>query len=179
MHQHNAEYSYPLQDSSQDKKPEYKKLALILAVIAVCATLMSFVLGFDWLIWMEWFMGGFLIIFGSFKLIGYEDFITVFPTYDPIAKRFQYYNYAYPFIELFLGFLFVSNLAPIFRNSVALLIFSIGAYGIMQKISSNSHDIKCVCLGNVIKLPLSTVSLLEDVLMAVGAAIMLVSIFIF
>lgn len=173
------EHAYPLEQSEVNTKTEYKKLAGIFIVIALCATIMSSVLSFDWMIWMEWFMGGFLIIFGSFKLIGYEDFVNTFPTYDPIAKKSAMYTYTYPFIELFLGFLYVADLAPVIRGIAALLIFAIGAFGILQKISNSSYEIKCVCLGNVIKLPLSTVSLLEDVMMATMAGLMLVSYFIF
>ena len=165
--------------SQADSSIEYKKFGGIIAVIALCATIMSIVLGFDWQIWMEWFMGSFLVIFGSFKLIGYEDFVTAFSGYDPIAKRSRLYTHFYPFIELFLGFLFVSNLAPLFRNVVTLGIFSIGAYGILQTISRTSNEIQCACLGNIIKLPLSTVSLVESITMAVMAALMLVASFIF
>src|SRR5690606_29058660 len=85
---------------AESSQREYLKLGGILLLIVICATVMSTVLGFDWQEWMRWFMGGFFVIFGSFKLIGYEMFIMMFPTYDPIAKRFPLYNYFYPFIEL-------------------------------------------------------------------------------
>jgi len=180
MYEHELDNVHVAHHQPVDTKKEYKKLAGVFGVIALCATLMSFVLGFDWQIWVEWFMGGFFIIFGSFKLIGYEDFITMFPTYDPIAKRISIYNYTYPFIELFLGFLFTANLLPIGRNIFVIIILSIGAYGIMQKLSNErGQDIHCACLGNVIKLPLSNISLIEDVLMVTMSALMLVSYFIF
>lgn len=160
-----------------DTKKEYRKLYAVFGLIVLCATAMSFVLGFDWQEWMRWFMAGFFVIFGGFKLIGYEGFIAGFPTYDPLAKRFKLYNYTYPFIELFLGFLFAADLAPLFRNIVTLVIMLVGAYGIMKALSSN-REIACVCLGDVIKLPLSTIALIEDVLMAAMAAIMLIAHFV-
>lgn len=178
MHMEPAYHSHDVaMVESQTNKREYLKFGGVLLVIAVCATVMSTVLGFDWQEWMRWFMGGFFIIFGSFKLIGYEMFITMFPIYDPLARRFKLYNYAYPFIELFLGFLYVANLLEVPRDIVTIVLLGIGAYGVSRSISAN-NGIKCACLGNIIKLPLSSVTLFEDVLMVAMAAIMLISYFV-
>lgn len=161
-------------------RQEWLKLGGVYAVIMICATIMSYVLGFDLQIWLEWFMGGFFIIFGSFKLIGYEMFVMLFPQYDPIAARSKVYTMMYPFIELFLGFLYVANLLPIFRDVLTLFIFGIGAWGVLQYTKKNQGEaIHCACLGNVIKLPLSTVTLIEDVLMAALSVIMIIGYFIF
>lgn len=156
-------------------RDEYLKLAGVFAIIGICATIMSTVLGFDLQIWLEWFMGGFFVIFGSFKLIGYEMFVTTFPQYDPIAKRSQIYTYIYPFIELFLGFLYVANLLSGYREVASLIIFSVGSYGVLKYLAKNPEGIQCACLGNIIKLPLSTVTLIEDVLMAGLSGIMLLT----
>jgi len=165
---------------ADDNQRERLKLAGVYGLIAVCATIMAWVLGFDLQIWLEWFMGGFFIIFGSFKLIGYEMFVMMFPQYDPIGARYKLYTLAYPFIELFLGFLYVANLLPVFRDLITLIVFGIGAWGVMKYVGRNQGEaIKCACLGNVIKLPLSTVTLIEDVLMASMSVIMLISYFIF
>ncbi len=160
-----------------DLSREYKKLAAVFGLVALCATIMSFVLGFDWQEWMRWFMAGFFVIFGSFKLIGYENFIASFPQYNVLARRFKPYNYTYPFIELFLGFFFAADLSPVFRNSFTLVIMTIGVYSISRALAK-PDTIACVCLGNVIKLPLSTISLLEEGLMAAMAIIMLITYFV-
>ncbi len=162
---------------AESTKKEYYKLAGVFLVIMLCATVMSTVLGFDWQEWMRWFMGGFFVIFGSFKLIGYEMFILMFPTYDPIAKRFKLYNYTYPFIELMLGFLYCANLYPLFRDTVTVVLLSVGAWGVLKALP-RGEAIRCACLGNVIKLPLTTVTLIEDVTMASMALIMLISHFV-
>lgn len=165
---------------AETNQREWFKLGGVYAVIFICATIMAFVLGFDLQIWLEWFMGGFLIIFGSFKLIGYEMFVMMFPEYDPIASRSKAYTMVYPFIELFLGFLYVSNLLPVFRDLVTLVIFGIGAWGVLKYTNLHKDNpIQCACLGNVIKLPLSTVTLIEDVLMAGLSVIMLIGYKIF
>lgn len=162
---------------AESTKKEYYKFAGVILVIIACATIMSSVVGFDWQEWMRWFMGGFFVFFGSFKLIGYEMFITMFPTYNPIAKRFKPYNYFYPFIELSLGFLYCANLLPIFRDATTVVLLSIGAWSILKSLP-RGETIKCACLGNVIKLPLSTVTLIEDVTMASMGLIMLISNFV-
>lgn len=163
-----------------DTRNERLKLAGVYGVITLCATIMAFVLGFDLQIWLEWFMGGFFIIFGSFKLIGYEMFVQMFPKYDPIGARSRVYTMIYPFIELFLGFLYVSNLLPVFRDLAVLVIFGIGAWGVLKYTSQTKNEtIQCACLGNIIKLPLSTVTLIEDVLMAILSVIMLIGYLIF
>ncbi len=180
MDEYNADSMYqPNFRSPKTENTEYKKLVAVFVVIILCATVMSFVLGFDWQEWTRWFMAGFFIIFGSFKLIGYEDFINSFPIYNPIAKKFAYYNYTYPFIELFLGFLFASSLLPLFSSLGTLIIMCIGAFGILRQLSKEETTVNCVCLGDVIKMPLGNIALFEDVLMAVLAGIMLVSYFIF
>ncbi|MDQ3158709.1 MAG: hypothetical protein M3P98_01045 [bacterium] len=162
-----------LTDSSGNAK-EYWKLGGIILVIAICASLMSSALGFDWQEWMRWFMGGFFVFFGSFKLIGYEDFLTMFPTYDPIAKRFKYYTYFYPFIELMLGFFYAANQFTPSRDIFTFVIFSIGALGIIKSIPKG-ETVRCACLGNVIKLPLSTVTVIENVTMSFMALTMIIS----
>ncbi|MCA9334324.1 hypothetical protein KC963_04710 [Candidatus Saccharibacteria bacterium] len=167
-------------DTALDNRRERQKLAGIYGVIALCATIMAWVLGFDLQIWMEWFMGGFFIIFGSFKLIGYEMFIQMFPMYDPFGSKSRIYTMIYPFIELFLGFLYVANLLPVVREVAVLVIFGVGAWGVSQYIRRDRAEaIKCACLGDIIKLPLSTVTLIEDVLMVVMAGIMLISYLVF
>lgn len=170
----------PVMVHAVDTRNERLKLAGVYGVIVLCATIMAWVLGFDAQIWLEWFMGGFLIIFGSFKLIGYEAFIQMFPLYDPIGAKSKGYTMVYPFIELFLGFLYVANLLPVFRDVVTLVLFGIGAWGVLKYTSRNKNEtIQCACLGDIIKLPLSTVTLIEDVLMAIMSVIMLISYLIF
>ena len=164
-----------LTDSS-NKPKEYWKFAGIILVIAISATLMSTALGFDWQEWMRWFMGGFFVFFGSFKLIGYENFLIMFPTYDPIAKRFKYYAYGYPFILLILGFMYSANLNSPERDIFTFIILSIGAIGIIKSIPKG-ETVRCAYLGNFIKLPLSTVTIVENVTMSFMALTMIIAYF--
>lgn len=169
MHDH-AEYV-----PAETNRNEYLKLAGVLLVIAIAATMISGLQDFDWHDWLRWFMASFFVIFGSLKLIGYEMFVLMFPGYNPIARRFKLYAYLYPFIELFLALLYISNGLPAVRDLLTLAITGVGAWGVSQAIARSDNSIRCACLGNIIKLPLSTVSLMEDLGMAVMALVMFLS----
>lgn len=122
--------------------------------------------------YLQWFMGVFFLVFASFKFIGYEMFVPMFSGYDVVAKRYKQYGYAFPFIELGLAVLYLFNLLPVFREVLTIIILGIGTIGVFQEIKKRS-GIHCACLGNIIKLPLSTVSLVEDVGMGLMAFVML------
>ena len=122
--------------------------------------------------WMRWFMGVFFIVFAAFKIVGYKMFVEMFPSYDLIAMRSKAYGYLYPFIELGLGVSYVFNILPLGRDIVTLIIMSMSAFGVARTLRLH-RGIQCACLGNVIKLPLSTTSLVEDIGMAVMALVML------
>lgn len=158
----------------ETSRKEYMKLFGILLFLALAGVAMSTLSGFNWEEWMRWFMGGFFIVFGSFKLIGMEMFVIAFRGYDPIAKRLRPYAYIYPFIEIFLGIFYILNMATIFRDVSTIIVMSISGYGVFKAISHH-EQIKCACLGNIIKLPLTTVSLIENLTMAVMALIMLLT----
>lgn len=123
--------------------------------------------------WMEIFMGVFLITFASFKFAGYRMFIAMFRGYDIIAKRFFLYALAYPFIEIVLGFVYLADVFDFWRDILLFIVMSIGSIGVFQEIYHRRSGTHCACLGNIIKLPLSTVSLVEDVSMALMAGYML------
>lgn len=158
----------------ETSRKEYMKLAGIIVFLFLSASLMSALTNFNVEEWLRWFMGGFFIIFGSFKLIGYEMFVLAFPSYDIIAKKHKLYAYVYPFIELFLGVLYVLNLMIIPRDIFTLIIMSVSAVGVAKSVMHRDH-IQCACLGNIIRLPLTTVSLIENITMVVMALVMLLT----
>lgn len=122
--------------------------------------------------WMMSFMAGFYIVFGAFKLLNVPAFAESYAKYDIIAKVFKPWAYAYPFVELGLGlaFLFRFHLLP--ATWAALILSLIGAIGVIQSVS-RKETIQCACLGNVFNLPMSTVTIVENLGMAAMAAWML------
>jgi hypothetical protein len=148
---------------------EYLKFVLVILTITFISLLFNNKYGTSSpMEYMRWFMGVFFLVFASFKLIGYQMFALMFAGYDIVAKRFKLYAYLYPFIELGLAILYLTNALPTTRDVLTVIIMGVGSIGVFQEIKKRS-GIHCACLGNVIKLPLSTVSLVEDVGMGLMA----------
>lgn len=117
---------------------------------------------------MQTFMGLFFLVFGSFKAINWKVFALSYGDYDLIARRSKIYAYAYPAIELGLGTAFLLDYQPIIINSITLALMIIGAVGVAKNLLLK-NQIPCLCLGAVIKLPLSKISLIEDIIMGAMA----------
>lgn len=123
---------------------------------------------------MNDFMAAFFLIFGSFKIINLKKFAEAYSMYDLIAKRSRLYALIYPFIELILGIGYLMRICPAFMNYFTLLLMIISAAGVANELSKGKK-IMCACLGAVFKIPMTYVTLLEDLLMASMALIMLIS----
>lgn len=152
---------------------EYLKFAGVILTILIISIALNGGFG-PWDEFLRWFMGVFFVVFAGFKFAGYKMFALMFAGYDIVAKRFKAYSYAYPFIELGLGLLYLLDLIPVSRDIAAIVVMGIGSVGVVQEIKKRS-GIHCACLGNIIKLPLSTVSLVEDVGMGLMALLMLIA----
>lgn len=121
---------------------------------------------------MSNFMGGFFVVFSLFKMINLPGFADAYSTYDVIAKRSRGFALAYPFIELALGVAYFLTFASTLVNIVTLLLMSVGSVGVAQALLKK-RAIQCACLGTALKLPMTKVTLGEDMLMGAMALIML------
>lgn len=158
---------------SESSYKEYIKFGLVIWFIFLASLWPTYVDGLASVEeWMRYFMGFFLSTFGVFKLIGYDMFPAMFAQYDIVAKRSHFYAQTYPFIELALGLLYLFGLGGRTRDGFTLLIAGIGSVGVWRAIAARK-GVHCACLGNVIKLPLSTVALVEDLSMGIMALLML------
>jgi copper chaperone CopZ len=126
--------------------------------------------------WMMDFMAGFFLVFGFFKLLNLRAFALNFKAYDLAAMSIPGYAIAYPFIEIGLGVAYLMRWSPIVTNSITIAIMSVGALGVLQALQKK-QTIDCACLGTVFKLPMSTVTLVEDLLMLFMAGAMLAAVF--
>lgn len=122
--------------------------------------------------WMLHFMGGFFIVFSFFKFLDLNGFRDAYATYDVLAKRWNGYGFVYPFLELGLGlaFLFQYKLLYALYFSIALMGFS--SLGVIQALREK-RKIRCACLGTVLNLPMSTITLVEDLGMVGMSVLML------
>ncbi|MDZ4824595.1 MAG: cation transporter [Flavobacteriales bacterium] len=152
----------------------YKPLLLIGGYIVLIASLTSFNDGeLDVMNWMNHFMAGFFMVFSFFKMLDLRGFADSYSTYDLLAQRWRTYGFIYPFLELALGIAFVAEWSPFVTNLATVITMGFSSLGVIQSLMAK-RTIQCACLGTVFKLPMSTITLVEDVLMVVMGAAMLV-----
>lgn len=118
-------------------------------------------------------MGGFFILFSLFKMLDISGFADGYSTYDVVAKRSRAYALAYPFIELGLGVAYFMSLAPFVTNLITLILMIIGSIGVTKALLEK-RTIQCACLGTALKLPMTKVTLAEDLLMGLMALTMMI-----
>jgi copper chaperone CopZ len=147
-------------------KPYYP-LFLVMALITIVPLATGSFMG-----WMMGFMAGFYIVFGAFKLLDVPAFARSYAQYDIVAKQVPAWGYIYPFVELALGFGFLFWLDMMTLSWIALVLSVIGAIGVIQA-NLAKQSIQCACLGTVFQLPMSVVTIVENLGMAAMAAWMI------
>ncbi len=151
----------------------YLPIFLIFGYITGITLLVQFASGsFDWMQWMSHFMAGFFLVFSFFKLMNLKGFAEGYRSYDVVAKAIPAWGFIYPFVELALGLAFLTQFQPFSTNAVTLVVMGVSTIGVVQSLMKKT-PFQCACLGTVIKLPLSKVTLFEDVLMVAMSAAML------
>lgn len=151
----------------------YKPLLILFAFITGIAAFTAFHNGqFIWMYWMHSFMAGFFIAFSFFKLLDLKGFADSYSTYDLLAKKVYSYGFVYPFIELGLGIAFLTNWQGMFTIYATIVVMGFSSIGVIQAVV-NKRKIRCACLGAVFNLPMSTVTIVEDLLMVIMSIVML------
>jgi predicted GNAT family acetyltransferase/copper chaperone CopZ/uncharacterized membrane protein YhdT len=177
-HQHKA-------SKERSKLATYWPLLLTVAylvggtVVAMMVAQTSSVMPSTGMFGMSVFMGLFFVVFSFFKLLDIDGFAKAYSSYDIVAERWLGWGYIYPFVELALGVSFLLGITasghawPIATNVVTLVVMIVGTIGVVNAVV-RGRDIQCGCLGTMFDLPMSTVTIVEDVTMALMAAGMLV-----
>ncbi len=151
----------------------YKPLLLVFAYILLVTLSVEIGYGrFELTRWMPHFMAGFFLVFSFFKLLDLKGFSNSYAMYDLLAKRMPTYGYIYPFIELGLGFWYLLGWQPVLVNWVTLIVMGVSTIGVVLAVM-NKQTIRCACLGTGFNLPMSTVTIVEDLTMVAMAAWML------
>jgi hypothetical protein len=149
----------------------YKPLLILISLILACSVLVQLPTGqIHAMDTMRYFMAGFFLSFAFFKLLDIPAFADAYAGYDLLAAKWHSWGYVYPFVELGLGMAYLANWQPVVTNWVTLIVMGFSAIGVIQAVM-NKRRIQCACLGAVFKLPMSTVTIVEDlgmVLMAIG-----------
>jgi Methylamine utilisation protein MauE len=153
----------------------YKPLLLVVAYITGATTFAESIHDtFDWHRAMSYFMGFFFLGFAFFKLLNIAGFADAFSTYDVLAKRSRRYAITYPWIEVGLGILFLTQSALIAANIATALIMTVGLIGVVTAVR-RKQAIQCACLGSVFNLPMSYVTIVENSIMIAMSAFALLT----
>jgi len=123
---------------------------------------------------MHGFMGVFLLIFALLKIFNLKGFKRGFTMYDLLAKRIKGYAFVYPFIELALGLAYLAFFMPAATYIATIIVFAFGTLGVLTALR-DGLDIDCPCMGSILSVPLSTVTLTEDLAMVAMAALLLLN----
>ena len=115
-------------------------------------------------LFMNHIMAGFFIGLSFFKFLNLTAFAESFAGYDPIARNWTSYGLIYPFIELGLGLLFISETYLLIANVVTVFILASTTIGVISKLQKKSKLV-CACAGAGFNLPLSGVTVLENAVM--------------
>lgn len=168
--------SEPVPPSTPDERPRgfWTTYRPLLVLVALLGLVPAVALGDAFTVhaWMRWFMAGFFLSFSYFKLLDVKAFADAFRMYDWIAKAVPAWGLAYPLVELGLGLAYAADWAPTATNWITLVLMLVGAGGVIQS-NLQKKSIRCACLGTVFNLPMSTVTIVEDLSMAAMAVWML------
>jgi len=162
------------QNASGNMKKQKKFTPLIISLLLI--TLLALVPqirdGFNVEGFMKSLMGYFFVLFSLFKLLNIKGFADSFSNYDLIASKVPSYGTIYPFIELTLGICFLANFGLLYVNVLTFIIMSVGSIGIGKSLK-NKDQLECACLGASFSLPLTPVTLIENLTMAAMALYMI------
>lgn len=147
-------------------------IILLIYLLAVTDSVLIAAGGWDTMLAMRVFMGGFFIAFSFFKMLDLRGFADAYRSYDLVAKAWPGYGFIYPFIEFGLGLAYLAHVNPLVVNAVTVVVMAVSLIGVLRAVLSK-RAIRCACLGTVFQLPMSTVTIIEDGLMLVMALIML------
>ncbi|MCS7003934.1 MAG: heavy-metal-associated domain-containing protein [Cytophagales bacterium] len=168
--------SIPIQDtsiSSQAWWVVYRPILLVFAYLIGISALISILYEESFMFFMQVFMSGFFLIFSFFKMLDLPAFAESYAAYDIIAKKWKVWGYFYAFIELALGIAYLFPDVSIIVHTVTLFIMSISIIGVVNSLLKK-QKVRCACLGTVFNLPMSIVTVIENGIMIIMSAIMLV-----
>jgi uncharacterized protein (DUF305 family) len=120
-------------------------------------------------------MGFFFLYFSLFKMLDVKGFAMGYREYDIISTRWHAWGFFVPFIELGLGINYLLLRDATWLHVTTLAFSLVVVISVLRKLRTH-ETIHCACLGNILKVPLTWVSLAEYLLMGIMALIMLAGI---
>ena len=121
-----------------------------------------------------WFLiWEFSLLFSFLKLIDVKGFSGSFKKYDLISKIIPSFAITYPFIELFLALTFLSGYFLITSYIMTLLFMTSQFFGVFISLQKK-EVIKCACMGSSINIDISTLTLIENLVMILMSSYMII-----
>ena len=152
------------------------KKTLLLALSLVLISSLSLHIGednFELNEWMVSYMGIFFLLFSFLKLVDVKGFSGSFKKYDLISKIIPSFAITYPFIELFLALTFLSGYFLITSYIMTLLFMTSQFFGVFISLQKK-EVIKCACMGSSINIDISTLTLIENLVMILMSSYMII-----
>jgi len=110
------------------------------------------------------FMGTILILFGILKLYDLPKFAKIFQKYDVISNKIPQYAFLYPFIEILLGIALFKKYRLEKINKIISFTMGISIISVILSLIKG-QELRCGCLGSFFHVPLSYVTLSENLMM--------------
>lgn len=160
--------------TSQNKKSLSPLYFLLVFILGVSYLLVILFPSNSFMMYLMWIWFG---AFGFLKLYDIWWFARSFSQYDYIAKRLPVYWYIYPFIEIILGLFYIFDAKMVYIMPVNIIGIIISSLGIMSAYSviRSWENISCACMGTFWKLPMTQVTILENVAMLMMILFMIFS----
>lgn len=165
-------HSMPAQKEDTISFIKYLPLILLFALSAGIPALNILINKTAFDIGMHQFMGATLIALAYFKLVDLPKFAEAFSTYDLISKKFYNYGYIYPFFELSAGIFFILSV-KVKAFSVFTILFLIPTTIGVVKALREKRNFQCACLGTAFNLPLTSITIVENILMIIMSAMII------
>ena len=120
------------------------------------------------------FMGISICLLAMLKLMDIEAFGLSYKKYDLITSRFKNWIYIYPFCELLIGICFLLSAPPSSIILIALILGIFGMASVFKAVYLDKLKLNCACVGGNAKTPLGIISFIENLLMTIMSALILI-----
>lgn len=152
----------------------YKPLLVIVGMLLLASVASTVAFGHGWRDAMLNFMAGFFLVFSGLKFLDVRGFAAGYASYDLLARRVRAYGFVYPFLELGLGLSYLTRTELSIAHLATVILMTFGGIGVVVRLLRGG-TFQCACLGTMIKVPLTAVTIVENFGMALMALLMLLA----
>lgn len=155
------------------KITHYRPLILMTCLVLVFGAALQALRGWHGYGLMGDLMAGYFLLFGALKVANREAFSRAYARYDLLAGRSAAYAAVYPFLEVGIGIIYLIQPEALPLNLLVAVLMLEKAWSVNKAIG-NGQNLQCACLGGFFSIPISKVTVFEDLLMAFMAGAMIV-----